>query len=394
MALPLFRPLCGKLNINCTLPTFQLSPINDLDMNSTSVGVRNQVAPLKNQTMLTPRDSAAITTNHTPMATRVTPTLQHPQPALARKLFVSPPPTTSGERTTHRPINNSKTASGKETLLSSDALVSQKCCDTPELISVNSTKPQTVDPSTSSSNRECTVDTTEGQLPRECLSPSPVTSPSSGAHPENDKTDHTYIRQQKAKKSGGNGIRHKKKVKDTIVTFVSKLMAKKSTPHLTLKERASINLAAKEVKSAGDIANTILRVPALRSALIDKLSDEAGKVPNKMRNTKKGEISVLMQKTVKSLEKCQLMHVVGEFHAKFPELFQIVLKMMSKSELNPDTMRPLIPRLAMVYGIVMQTRYSSLSLVQRVITTSLMDQICNQKVYYLCDFTVSTIFNY
>ena len=82
------------------------------------------------------------------------------------------------------------------------------------------------------------------------------------------------------------------------------------------------------------------------------------------------------------LKKFNLFNVIDEFKTQFPDLMAQILAIMMKQENNVlyTEMEKVIPRLATIYGIMMQTRNKELSLIQRVNSLLLFDNICDRKV--------------
>ncbi|CAG2238691.1 unnamed protein product [Mytilus edulis] len=98
-----------------------------------------------------------------------------------------------------------------------------------------------------------------------------------------------------------------------------------------------------------------------------------------MLNKKKGFVSVLMEKDFKALETVKFEDVLIEFQEKFPELLDMIVAIMLPKD--ETSIANVVPRLAMIYGIIMQTRHHELSRMQRVVSMCLADNICDQSVY-------------
>ena len=197
--------------------------------------------------------------------------------------------------------------------------------------------------------------------------------------PSGNPNDHLY---GKTKSKSTSRKKKKKKVKPGVAKLAQQLASVPESPVLTLKQRASINLGVKEGILSSDIAASVLSVPTVRSAVVQRLTEEISAVTGKMKNRKRGKLSTLMRKDFDAMQNCSLVEVVEEFHIKLPELFRLILGAMVRKNLDSETLRPLIPRLAMVYSILMQSRCPTLSRIQRVMSMSLADQICNQKVSF------------
>ena len=91
-----------------------------------------------------------------------------------------------------------------------------------------------------------------------------------------------------------------------------------------------------------------------------------------------------MKKDSDSLQSVNIGSVVQEMKDKFPALLQILqCIMIPESKREDDAVRAnLIPKLALIYGIIMQNRYHELSLMQRLVAMTLADNICDQAVRY------------
>ena len=172
-----------------------------------------------------------------------------------------------------------------------------------------------------------------------------------------------------------------KKIKPRVEKLRGKLSFTKKRHVLTLKQRACLSLGVKAQTSASHVAKVALSVLPVRDAIVNVLTDELAIKPDSMQNVKHGKVSVLMRKDFNDMTHTSMCDVVEEFIAEFPELFRLVLSIMhGQKDLTSETLRTLIPRLGMIYSIMMQTRIPSLSRLQRVLTMALADQICNQKV--------------
>ncbi|XP_071127588.1 uncharacterized protein [Mytilus edulis] len=90
-----------------------------------------------------------------------------------------------------------------------------------------------------------------------------------------------------------------------------------------------------------------------------------------------------MEKGPESLEELNFEKVIEEMKQKFPEVLQILICIMLPKEKRSSeiALANILPRLAMIYGMMMQSRYHELSRIQRVIAMCLADNICDQSVY-------------
>ena len=119
----------------------------------------------------------------------------------------------------------------------------------------------------------------------------------------------------------------------------------------------------------------------IRKRIVNMHVTESHKIISSL-GKRKYEQSVLMQKSFDSLKKFNLFNVIDEFKTQFPDLMAQILAIMMKQENNVlyTEMEKVIPRLATIYGIMMQTRNKELSLIQRVNSLLLFDNICDRKV--------------
>lgn len=115
----------------------------------------------------------------------------------------------------------------------------------------------------------------------------------------------------------------------------------------------------------------------------DKICDTVKSTVKTMNNRKRGFVSVLMNKGLSNMETFEWLDNVSEVQNKIPVLFKIITSAIMPSTENPNDMIDLFPRLGMIYAILMQGKHSGLSLVQRIISMLLMDNICDQKVTIL-----------
>ena len=98
---------------------------------------------------------------------------------------------------------------------------------------------------------------------------------------------------------------------------------------------------------------------------------------------RKFAVSILMKKNYSDIINFDWYGVVEEFLKTFPELFYLVLSAMitpydAKLYSNVENF---IPKLGIIYGILMNSKFSELSLIQRLISLLLVDNICDQKVF-------------
>jgi hypothetical protein len=137
--------------------------------------------------------------------------------------------------------------------------------------------------------------------------------------------------------------------------------------------------------SSGDVAmlvQTFMAIPAMRAKITDYIASEYGRLPELMKNRKRGYVSYLMRKDFDSLNSLNFSEIVKEMMEKFPDLIKILLAIMlpPRKQGNPEEVAEIVPRLALMYSCIMQARIPELSRFQRVMATCLADNICDQKV--------------
>ena len=201
------------------------------------------------------------------------------------------------------------------------------------------------------------------------------------------KSDHDYclsdtsMNLSNKKKTVKNVLKHRLKTHTSTVSFIT--TSKVNTDRdLNLYQQAKLKLTLCRTKNIKKIVSAFMSSSNIRQAVLDDISVQLGKIPSTMRNKKHGFVSILMKKDPTSLQSVNLGHVVQEMNAKFPELLQILLHIMvPENKLEDDAARAnLIPKLALIYGILMQSRHHELSLMQRLVAMTLADNICDQAV--------------
>ncbi|VDI30440.1 Hypothetical predicted protein [Mytilus galloprovincialis] len=192
--------------------------------------------------------------------------------------------------------------------------------------------------------------------------------------------EHNYNKngqENTAKKQSHVGAPKKRLQK--FLPMVERLTVKPTTlSFLTPKECLNL-LSVIKTGNIKSISTQILSVSALRKQIITDIINLVGKRPEQMLNKKKGFVSVLMEKDFKALETVKFEDVLIEFQEKFPELLDMIVAIMLPKD--ETSVANVVPRLAMIYGIIMQTRHHELSRMQRVVSMCLADNICDQSVY-------------
>ena len=94
-----------------------------------------------------------------------------------------------------------------------------------------------------------------------------------------------------------------------------------------------------------------------------------------------------MKKTFQDLKHLNWKKIMVEMQNMFPDLFvQLLGMMLDDHDISSYTsIQKVIPRLGLVYGILMQGRNMELSIIHRTMSMLLFDHICDQKVFKLKD---------
>jgi len=172
------------------------------------------------------------------------------------------------------------------------------------------------------------------------------------------------------------------KVKDAALKFMAFRDGRTST--LTEREWKDVERSVLQ-KDPCKLVDVILTSPVLQDLVTLTTMTSESVTRNSMGNRKHGYVSKLMMKGYSELVDFDWMEVVDEAFAKFPQLMQLALGLCLKEQNldSLDTLRHVVPKLGMVYAILMQEANQELSRVQRLLSLVLYDNICDQKVGYL-----------
>jgi hypothetical protein len=117
---------------------------------------------------------------------------------------------------------------------------------------------------------------------------------------------------------------------------------------------------------------------ACQRCLMDEVDLNVSKFKS-IHHWKHGQISVLESRYADASMKnnnllkfdwCQL---ITEMRCNFPRLFSILLGLMANDIVDESVLKNLYPRLGMIYAIIMQSRASDMSLLQRLVSLILLD---------------------
>lgn len=152
------------------------------------------------------------------------------------------------------------------------------------------------------------------------------------------------------------------------------------------------NLESKEIKilqillqQGGDIpsvADVLLDNQHFVSHVAEKIALRCSNTMESLGNRKHGNTSVLMKKTYHDCSSFSWTEIHSEFQRKFPELCTILngILISSKHSKDPNMQEKHTKWLGIIYAIAAQARNPCLSLVQRLMSLCLLDNIADQKV--------------
>ena len=194
--------------------------------------------------------------------------------------------------------------------------------------------------------------------------------------------DHDYLAPIKHKKKKVNNAM-KNRLKTHILTIpIMKSTQSDKQSDLSLFQGTMLKSVLSKTRNISKIVSAFMSIPHVRQYIVDDLSLEMGNVPETMRNKKRGFVSILMRKETENLQSADLGRIVSEMKTKFPVLLQMLQAMMiPDNKREDDAVRAsIIPKLALIYGIVIQSRCHELSFMQRLVAMVLVDNRCDQAV--------------
>ena len=121
-----------------------------------------------------------------------------------------------------------------------------------------------------------------------------------------------------------------------------------------------------------------------RKCLEDRTLKRVSKECEYLKNRKYGVVSVLMTKDFTSLKTFEWNELLEEMKLQCPFILKLLITILIPQNLSEDQylgrVAANIPRLGTAFGIFAQGRNSSLSKIQRIVSTILFDNMCDQKV--------------
>lgn len=148
--------------------------------------------------------------------------------------------------------------------------------------------------------------------------------------------------------------------------------------------------------SIDKLTTWIINNDAVRKSVVTKMITENNDKINNMRNKKYGFVSYLMKNDIKDLKSSRWLEIINEFRCLFPDLCALLMfVLIDREKIGLYTcLQSIMPRLGLIYSILMQTRNNNLSKVQRITSLLLMDNICDQKVYICICILKSELLDY
>jgi hypothetical protein len=156
------------------------------------------------------------------------------------------------------------------------------------------------------------------------------------------------------------------------------------------------NIARHITLPVTELVKEMCSIPKIHDALICRFGIKLQEGLSSMRFRKekstkrkgKEEVSCFMKKDFTSLKNLDWKEVMNEMMEKMPVLAKLcLLTSAQKRDVDDiDKLQLLLPKLGMVFAILVQHNNNELSRIQRVITAVLQDSICDQKVkfyYYM-----------
>ena len=197
-------------------------------------------------------------------------------------------------------------------------------------------------------------------------------------------TDHNYYENLKDQSSTKEKGTKQSRLSKKHMEVATGLINTKSLNDMLSRGEITDILATLPLLSRQALISTIMKNDELRiefeNALVSKLSEDC----DFLKNRKKGKVSSLMDKELKDLKEFNWNEIIKELKSSLPFLLKVFLAVLIPEGLQDDKRQSRtagnIPRMAMAYAILAQGRNAWLSRVQRILSTVLFDNICDQKV--------------
>ena len=196
---------------------------------------------------------------------------------------------------------------------------------------------------------------------------------------DNQPADHDYIKSRPAP------LRYNPLL-EKISSYMKDLEQNtNATSGLSERIKTSLCMVLLTSENMMEVASKFLEIEDLDKCLRYQRMLKIEKSSRSLGNRKYGYISQLMKKSPEDLRHFNWIEIVDEFMEKFPTFFGMILSMvLVQDKMHCYTaIEKVLPRIGLVYGILMQSRNMELSRIQRMISLLLFDNIADQKVIYL-----------
>ena len=152
-------------------------------------------------------------------------------------------------------------------------------------------------------------------------------------------------------------------------------------PQLTVTEWLEIEASVQQ-QQIGEFLDKIMEIKPLWQHVIHFAMRRTQQTVKYMGNRKHGFVSYLFHKDYEDLATFDWITVLNEAFTKLPDLMQIALAVCLQQDSldSVDAVERVIPKLGLLYAVLVQSAKPELSKVQRILSLVLHDNICDQKV--------------
>ncbi|XP_071791247.1 uncharacterized protein [Asterias amurensis] len=223
----------------------------------------------------------------------------------------------------------------------------------------------------------------EGALDPDAGSPPPPKKPKLHKHHDDWDSkpfgDHTYGKALTAEEI------LKKHADEWIDLLSADLLRQKSQEMISPDNQNILLIKASEGKLS-KIAEAVLKMPKLRAQIMACLMSDVSNALTRISNRKRGNLSCLKPKGFEDNMNFDWNSVIREMDVVSPELLKLCMAMLfkpDKTQLNSVRMaKETIPKIGVVFAVLVQGRFRELTKVQRIISLVLRRNGCNGKAVW------------
>jgi predicted house-cleaning noncanonical NTP pyrophosphatase (MazG superfamily) len=165
-----------------------------------------------------------------------------------------------------------------------------------------------------------------------------------------------------------------------IMNIMRRCLLARANSQLDISERVFL-LEALNTGCVTVLANAIVDNQLVRNAVMSICLKQLSCAVSKLRCKSKEFVSVLSKKNISDLKTFKFDSIVNEIVDKCPLLMEIMVAMsITEKDLSTNNYQKLFPKWALVYGILMQSNFQELNLMQTIVTAIMEDSLCDQKV--------------